>query len=276
MITLPLVLAFYLMHHFKLGWRLWWIGAATFVLSQAGHIPFNIGVGYLMKNYMPALQQPWMLIVQAVFLGLSAGMWEEMARYAAYRWWAKDARTWPKGVLMGAGHGGAEAMLLGLLVMIAFFQMFAMQGLDPSVLPAEQRALAMQQLAVYWSAPWYAPLLGTVERIFAMAHQILFSVLVLQVFTRRQIRWLWLAVAWHALIDAIAVFSAATWGPYLTEGLLAVETVIAVFMIFVLRQPDPAQPPEDVSPPASGFPLDQQHLPPIEETLENIEGTRYN
>ncbi len=275
MVSLPLILAFYLMHHFKLGWRLWWIGAATFVLSQAGHIPFNIGVGYLLRNLMVGLTQPWTLIIQAVFLGLSAGLWEEMARYAAYRWWAREARSWPKGVLMGAGHGGIESMLLGLLVLITFFQMFAMQGLDPLALPVEQRQLVQQQMAAYWSAPWYATLLGAVERVFAMAHQILFSVLVLQVFVRRQNRWLWLAVAWHALIDAVAVYSVATWGPYLTEALLAVETVFAVLVIFALRQPETPQ-PEAPAPSPSTHPLNGNSLPVIEETLENIEGTRFD
>ena len=41
MIGLPVGLGVYLTRRFRLGWRLWWIGAATFVLSQVGHIPFN-------------------------------------------------------------------------------------------------------------------------------------------------------------------------------------------------------------------------------------------
>ena len=32
------------------GWRLFWIGAATFILSQIGHIPFNAGLTQLFKN----------------------------------------------------------------------------------------------------------------------------------------------------------------------------------------------------------------------------------
>jgi uncharacterized membrane protein YhfC len=41
MIAIPLSLAFILMRRWKLGWRILLVGAATFILSQAGHIPFN-------------------------------------------------------------------------------------------------------------------------------------------------------------------------------------------------------------------------------------------
>ena len=41
MITLPIALGIYLTRRFQLGWRLWWIGGATFVISQVGHLPFN-------------------------------------------------------------------------------------------------------------------------------------------------------------------------------------------------------------------------------------------
>jgi uncharacterized membrane protein YhfC len=38
MILLPIGLGIYLTRKLSLGWRLWWIGAGTFVLSQVGHI----------------------------------------------------------------------------------------------------------------------------------------------------------------------------------------------------------------------------------------------
>ena len=44
MILMPIGLGLWLEKRLRLGWRLWWIGAATFVLSQVGHIPFNSGV----------------------------------------------------------------------------------------------------------------------------------------------------------------------------------------------------------------------------------------
>jgi uncharacterized membrane protein YhfC len=58
------------------------------------------------------------LLIIAGFLGLSAGFFEESARYVVYRWWARDARTWSQGLMLGAGHGGIESILLGFLLAI--------------------------------------------------------------------------------------------------------------------------------------------------------------
>ena len=62
-----------------------------------------------------------------------------------YRWWAKDARSWRTGLLAGAGHGGIEAIILGILVLYAFIQIIVLQNIGPeTVLPAEQLDLARQ------------------------------------------------------------------------------------------------------------------------------------
>ena len=117
MIAMPVGLAIYLTRHWKISWRLWLIGAATFILSQVGHIPFNAAVGAILnKTSMVDWPKSYQTIFNAIFAGLSAGLFEELFRYGMFRWWAKDARSWKKGILAGAGHGGAahEARLVGL------------------------------------------------------------------------------------------------------------------------------------------------------------------
>lgn len=274
MIGLPIGLGVYLTRKFKLGWRLWGIGAMTFILSQVGHIPFNLGLNALLKDSflttMPSGQQ---LIASAIIAGLSAGIWEEGARYATYRWWARDARSWRKGVLLGAGHGGIEAVILGILVLVSFFVMASARtnGLS-GLAPADQMTLAQQQVNAYWSAPWYATLLGAVERAFTIPVQITFSVIVLQVFTRHQMRWLWLAIGWHALIDAMSVYAVSTWGAYIAEGIIGGFCVISIGILFFLRQPEPEM-TIDKSPSPE---LPSFELAEIETTPENLEKTRYN
>jgi hypothetical protein len=195
MLALPIGLGVYLTRRFGWGWRLWWIGAGTFVFSQVGHIPFNAGLTALFQNnILPAPPDAWKLPFNAVVLGLSAGLWEEIARYATYRWWVKEARTWRKGVLLGAGHGGIEAIILGLLVLLAYVNMSIAAQMDlTGLVPADQLALAQQQISAYWSAPWYASLghwSAPSPRPSTSPPDA-----VLQAFTRKQIRWLWLAVA---------------------------------------------------------------------------------
>ncbi len=276
MIALPVGLGFYLRRKFGLGWGLWWIGAATFVLSQVGHLPFNALLTLLFeRGVLPTPPQSWQMPFNALVLGLSAGLWEELTRYAVYRWWAKDARTWRRGVVLGAGHGGIEAAILGILVLVTYFFMLSMRNADLTrMLPASQVSIAQEQIQAYWSAPWYDTLLGALERAFALPLQISFSVLVLQTFTRRQTRWLWLAVFWHALVDALAVFALRSWGTYIAEVLVGVASLISLFVIFGLRQPEPSTPPP---PGPSPQPILRPKIPSqMDETLENLEESRYN
>lgn len=48
--TMPLTLAIILLHHWKPGWRILQISAATFILSQVGHIPFNALMTWLFSK----------------------------------------------------------------------------------------------------------------------------------------------------------------------------------------------------------------------------------
>ncbi len=273
MIAISLGLAIFLTRKFHLGWRLWWIGAVIFILSQVGHIPFNWGLTQLMQTgVIPTPPQTWLLYFNAIILGISSGIWEEPARYFMYRWWAKDARSWGKALLAGAGHGGIEAIILGALVLIAFFQMVTYRNADLSaIVPANQLATAQAQIQAYWSAPWYETLLGAVERIFALCLHIANSVMVLQVFTRKQSRWLWLAVGWHALFNTMAIIANSTWGVYVTEGILGIGALFSLAIIFALRRPD--EPDQSESPAAPPQPLDIRR---IDEPPEDLDSSRYN
>jgi uncharacterized membrane protein YhfC len=245
MVAMPIGLGIFLTRRFGLGWRIWLIGAATFILSQVGHIPFNQGLTLLFQHgILPHPPPAWRLPFNAVLLGLSAGLWEELARYSAFRWWAKDARSWRKGVLMGAGHGGIEAIILGGLVLYTYTQMLALRGQDltsllGSRLTAAQIQALQTQLNVYWSAPWTATILGAVERAFTIPVQITFSVIVLQAFVRNQFRWVWLAVGWHAFVDAGSVLASNKIGVYWTEAAIGLVALVSVAFLFALKRPEP-------------------------------------
>lgn len=237
MLLLPLIVGWLLTRRFNLGWRLWWIGAATFVISQIGHLPFNQVLNLLfMQGILPTPGGPWELPVSALMAGLSAGLFEELARYASYRWWIKEARLWKEGLLFGAGHGGAEAILLGALVLVNFFGMVAARQADINQLvPAEQIPLAQEQLAIYWGSPWYDNLLGALERALTLPFHMAAALLVLQVFRRKQLHWLWMAVLWHALLNAAALMVFDLAGPYLAELVIGCFALINVLLIFVLK-----------------------------------------
>lgn len=279
MIGLGFGVGAFLVKRFNLSWRLWWLGAATFVLSQVAHIPFNS----LLSLFIRQGVLPWptahsqTLIATAIVGGLSAGLFEEISRYLVLRYWAKDARSWRKGILYGAGHGGMEAILLGLLVAYSYFQLMALRGVDLSkVVTADRLALVQQQYNAYWSAPWPITLLGALERALTIPSQIALAVLVLQVFTRRGgLWWLGLAIVYHAVVDAAAIyFSGLGWGAYALEGLVGVFTLISLAILFTLRQPEPEIEPVVIEPlpeVKAGI-----NLPPAQETPESLDRSRYN
>jgi uncharacterized membrane protein YhfC len=262
----------FLTEKFHLGWRLFWIGGFTFILSQVGHIPFN---QYALSPLIGRLPNGWERIGTALLLGLSAGLWEELARYTAYRWWAKDARSWPKALVMGSGHGGMEALLIGGLILYAYLRMVALQGADLSALvPPDQLELARQSVANYWSIPWPLSLMGAVERMFTLPTQIAFSVLVLQTFTRRQSRWLWFAIGWHAMIDAAVVYVVPIWGVYATEGLIALIAIFNIALILRLRPKLDRSAPEEI--PADAHTSQAFELPELDVSPQKLDETRYN
>ncbi len=278
MIALPIALGIILVNNFKLSWRLWLIGGATFILSQVLHIPFN---SYVLNPLIGAVQRSIpgapSYLMTALMLGLSAGVFEECARYGMFRWWLQDKHSWRVAVLAGAGHGGVEAIILGGIVLWAFINFVAVRHADLSKLnlTPEQLTAVQQQLQVYWNAPWYDTLLGVVERIFTIPFHIMASVVVLQVFTRRpgqqQLGWLGLAVILHTFMDASTVFLSRYWSVYAVEAMLGGLAIIDVFIILALRQPEPAEPAETTT----------RMQPPvfaperIEETSENLDKTRY-
>jgi len=274
MVAMPLGLGIFLTRKFKLGWGLFGIGAVTFILSQVGHIPFNLVITRLLNQsdivyWHPVAQT----VFNAIFLGLSAGIFEETARYLVLRFWARDARSWRKAILFGAGHGGAEAIILGALVIFSYFAMLAYRGVDPGqIVPADQLELARQQMSTYWSATWYDTLLGALERLFTIPCQIFMAVLVMQVFTRRNIFWLLAAIGYHALLDGVSVLGVTYLGVYWTEAMIGFFAILSVAMIYILRQPEPQTDPEPVPIPT---PKEILALAPVDESEENLENTRY-
>jgi uncharacterized membrane protein YhfC len=272
MIAMPVGLAVFLTRRWKLGWRIWWIGAATFVLSQVGHIPFNVLISKMLNTtsmvYWPPLAQT---IFNAIFLGLSAGLFEEGARYLILRFWAKDARSWRRGVLFGAGHGGAEAIIFGALALYGYFQLVYLRNMDlTKLIPAGQLDLVRQQVAAYWSAPWYATLLGALERFFTIPIQIAMASLVMRAFTRKNIGWLFAAIGYHAVVDASAVLLINYVGTYWLEAIVGGYSILSVIVIFLLRQPEPPVDPEPATPSSAPFTPKS-----VEETVENLDKTRY-
>ena len=272
MIAMPVSLGWLINRSRSVGWRLFGIGCATFILSQIGHIPFNYVVLPMIQERIESLSEMVRLMITAVFLGLSAGVFEEVMRYLGYRYWAKDARTWGKAMMLGTGHGGAEAIILGTLVGINTIMLVAWKNDRFTVLiPSQQEPLIAAALDTMFSVPWYETILGAVERFFALILHLSFSLMVMLSFVRQRKGWLLLAVLWHALVDAIAVVSISLWGALATEALIALMALVSLGFILRLKEPEPDEPePEPLAVPESPALLQ------MEVTADKLDESRYN
>lgn len=244
MIAMPIALAIFLQRRLGVRGSLFGAGALTFIASQVLHIPFlSLLTALFAQHVLPAPPSEWALPFNAVVLGLAAGLFEEVARWIAYRYFLRTARTWKEALMFGAGHGGIEAILLGMVVLVTFAAMYTFQT-TPGLIPAGQSAQIQAQLGPYWSQLPLAVFVGAYERVTTLCTHVAMAVLVLQAFTRRNILYLVAAILWHAAVDAIAVYAAPTWGIAVTEAILTVWGVAALLLIVAMRPraPEPIQP----------------------------------
>lgn len=230
MILLPIFLWIYFTRKFTLSWKLVLAGALTFIAAQVLHIPLVFG----MNSFLQTLP----LLANAIILGLLAGVFEETARYILFKFILKNTRSWKEGILVGLGHGGIEAVLLGVLAVIGFVTMIGYRSIDLSTvpsIPADQLELARQQVEAYWSTPWYMALMGFVERIFAICLHVGLSVMVLYAVVYSKPIWFWLALLWHAFVDAVAVYVGQEVGILALEGIIAVFAIISLWIVLNMR-----------------------------------------
>lgn len=216
MIILSLALGACLARRYRVSWRLFGWGAVTFIGAQLVHLPL---LRILTQSLRGVVTGPFViehaLLINAVILGLLAGLCEEGARWLAYRFIVPEARSWPQGLMLGAGHGGAEAIILGALAGYSL-----VYAIIAGAVPAGHSL---------------RPLLGTAERVFALADHLALSVLVLQVFVRGRLRWLVIAIVWHALLDGVSVYASGHLSAPALEGVLACFGVASVAIVVALR-----------------------------------------
>lgn len=226
-IVFPFVLAFVLVRKLKSSWGLIGIGALIFVASQVIHIPLVGGWNVLLPRVFADYSSVGVQILNAVILGLLAGLCEETARWIGYRILKQRGKTLKSAITLGAGHGGIESVLLvGLPVLSTFIIM----NLVRSGVAIE--GITLEMTAEYFSMSWLMPFVGAGERLMAIVLHITLSVAVWFSVTRHKPAWFWGAVAYHALVDALVVALATFTGKvWMIEAVLAVFTVFNIYFL---------------------------------------------
>jgi uncharacterized membrane protein YhfC len=243
-IVYPLILGGIARKKLAVGWKYFWFGALVFLVFQLlTRLPLaivlqNTVLAPLLRS-STAFTWTWLAV-----LAVTAGLFEEVGRYVGYRlFMRREPKTWSKAVMFGLGHEGLESMVLVggahalTLVNIAIFS-----AINVTSLPAVQRQVVLQQFAAINAQPVWFPLLAAWERLWSVPLQVALAVIVLQVFRRHQMRWLFLAILLHALIDFLTLafpqaFGQSTTIELFVEGMLCVFGLLGLWIIWRLREP---------------------------------------
>ena len=208
-ILIPVAVGFYVIRKFGGSWRNWFSGALMFLVSLI-RIPLN---AYAAQIILAGAFTPLTAGLMILVPSLTAGIFEEAARYLGFKLLIKDS-TYEGGLMYGAGHGGIESMLL---VGVNILSVGVILMTDPQALPPEQ---LLQVIAT----PVYLPLVGVYERIMAMIVQIGLSIVVLESIRRSDKRYLLAAVGIHTMLNFLAVSAVGT-------GVIVSEMTVTGFAI---------------------------------------------
>jgi len=249
MICMPFLLAAWLRRRMNAPWLLFCLGMLTFGLSQAVHLPLNefLANQGILPKAGAAVQPP--LWLYALVGGLTAGVCEELARaggFAALIWLRKRGRQaagqplgLQDGLMAGLGHGGIEAMVFGgVLTAATLAALLPLQGADLSQMGmgAEQMAYIQKQLSLI-ASPQYA-VLPLLERLLAMGVHVTYSVMVLKAFQKQNWLYVVLAIGYHTLVDAGAVWMSQNgWNAWAIEGAFFLVALPGyVWLVWVYRR----------------------------------------
>jgi len=250
MIALPLLAGSATRRRLSAPWWLFCVGMATFVASQAYHLPLNSWLTRLGLLGPVSPGEPTLLRTSLV-LGLSAGLCESAARAVGYGLLFhlrrstpvahEPASRWEGTLMVGLGHGGIEAMLLAIVLAATVSSLWQLRGQDLSTLglSADQLAAVERQLSAFTASPWLA-LAPLLERCIAMLLHVILSLGVWSAFRHRKPLYLLAAVLYHAAFDGLAVYvSQFTTSVWLVEGLLLLLALPGAGWAWAIRASTP-------------------------------------
>lgn len=191
---LPIAAGFWLKRKLNVSWRIITYGAMAYFVAQSLLTLLLSGVNALFGQAELTLSEnPLLMIVLSVVLAAVLGV---IVRWLGMKYLKNEAldRLAPA-IGVGLGYGGVETIILvGVPMLTTFVTMMSNLNLDPLTSNLDPGIIA--QLQELWQTPWYVPLAASFERLSALVMHLTVTVLILQVFLRRQ---------WYFLLAAIAV-----------------------------------------------------------------------
>lgn len=184
------------------------------------------------------------VIAYMLYGALMAGIFEECGRYIIMRFLLKKEKSRDTAIAYGIGHGGFEVYIISFaaianyliiaIMMKVLDQATALSFLGYSQANAASFDAILSSLAVYG---WFPAMLAVIERILVMGIHITLSVVVFYGVKNHKIRYLFLAIVAHAILDAPAALYQKGAAPlWIVEFWLLVCLVALIFYARKLYQ----------------------------------------
>jgi len=231
LLTVASVIAFaaLIARRVRASWKFWLYGAIVFVVFQGVlRLPWMVALNFLFRE---ALRSSFAFLVAfAAFAALTAALFERGGQWVLFSRFVKPSdRTAPNALMVGAGHGGVEALLIGLLIALQGAQYITISLLPPEALKGHEQVIA-QVKAVFAQMAWWSPFMGMWERLSTQVFQIAATMMVWKAFQASR-NWFWLAVASHFgadfLMPLLHIQAKSRLGT--DTGSLVTEVAIAVY-----------------------------------------------
>lgn len=170
-----------------------------------------------------------------IYGALAAGIFEEVGRFIMFKVFLKNNRKWKDGIAFGIGHGGIEAIFIGVISTINSIAMAALinAGTFEKTLGSKLPPESIAQLKATLTGPSHVFLAAGFERTFAFIIQIALTMIVLYAIRSRKIIYLFAAIILHALIDVPAALyqTKIITNLWALEGFLLIYAVISLLYI---------------------------------------------
>jgi len=189
----PCALAILARRVLHVGWKAVGAGLVTFLVAWAAVMVVTQSAASVSAVFAEGT------LLYTILVATAAGGFEESARFVAFRTFRglRKAPTWRTGLAFAVGHSGAESFIVGgSLALTSAVVLYSPESLSPDLLIASREVLATGSASATFAA---------LERLLVgfLIHGAFTLVVVLSV-VRSDIRYLALAIAWHAAHDVIA------------------------------------------------------------------------
>lgn len=234
----PSVILIYMYRRYGVSWKFVLAGALAFIISQP-ILRMNI-LNSLNNSVWFSINVMQDYVAYSLFLGITAGVFEETARFICFKFFLKNKYHWHNGIAFGAAHGGIEALIFALPACInnliytlsinggKFESMLTKSGLSTNIISQMKASLI--------NAKSYLFLMPGLERVFAIILHIAMSLMVLYAVKYRKNIYFLYAILFHALLDSpLGIFMHFGVNVMFIEAYVMCMSLISIMIIFKFK-----------------------------------------